>query len=908
MEQRIYYFGDGGADGDASMRQRLGGKGANLAEMSRLGLPVPPGFTVSTAECLAYQGRGRLSDGLMDEVRAMMARLEASTGKRFGDPANPLLVSVRSGAAISMPGMMDTVLNLGLNPAVVEGLALRSGSPRFAADAYRRFIQMYGDVVRGVSGAAFEEEMTALKASRGVTQDTELSADDLNQLIRRFREIYREGTGEDFPEDPFVQLEQSISAVFGSWNTPRAATYRRLNRIPNDLGTAVNVQTMVFGNLGEGCGTGVGFTRNPATGEPRFYGEYLPNAQGEDVVAGTRTPLPVQKERAEELGLGGRSLEEQFPGIYAGLMAIARTLEDHYTDLQDLEFTFEGDKLYLLQTRTGKRTGRAWLRTQVDMVAEGRITPRQAVQRVPASSLPSVLAPTLAHGAAERARHDGRLLATGLNAGPGAATGRVAFTADEAEERAARGEAVILVREETTPDDIHGIHAALGVITARGGMTSHAAVVARGMGKPCIVGCDALQPSPGRRLLRIGEEVFGPGDVITMDGTTGRVYRGELAIMPSEILQVTIDGTLAAEDSSLYQAFSRLMSWADELRTMGVRANADTPEDARVAVALGAEGVGLCRTEHMFLKPDRLLAMRRMILAATRDEREAALAQIEPMQIEDFRGLFRAMGSRPVTVRTLDPPLHEFLPHGQEETTHLARELNKPFSAVQRRVQALRESNPMLGHRGCRLGIDYPEITRMQTRAILTAALDVRAEGIDVHPEVMVPLVGHVEELRLQKAEILAEAEALFERRGERIVFSIGTMIEVPRAALTAGQIAAEAAFFSFGTNDLTQMTLGVSRDDAGSFLPGYVERGIYAADPFASLDLGGPGRLVRMAAEDGRAARPDLKLGICGEHGGDPDTVAFCHEVGLDYVSCSPFRVPIARLAAAHAALQSSD
>ncbi len=901
VPQRIYHFGGGTADGDHTLKALLGGKGANLGAMARLGLPVPPGFTIATPLCLQYHAEGALAPGLMDDVRVSIGRIEELTGKTFGAGPDPLLVSVRSGAAISMPGMMDTVLNLGMNPAVSAALGALAGD-RFAKDAERRFIQMFGNVVDGIEGRRFEEVLETVKHERGASEDTDLDAAGLDDVVTRYRTVYRAATGRDFPDAPWEQLERAVEAVFASWENPRARTYRRLNRIGDDLGTAVTVQAMVFGNLGDDCGTGVGFTRDPSTGAKLFYGEYLANAQGEDVVAGIRTPLPIRAARAGAMKLAGRSLEELHPHIHAELMRVAATLEAHYGDVQDLEFTFERDTLYLLQTRTAKRTGQAWLMTQVALVDEGVIEPNTALARIPADSLAQVLAPSLDASAASSPP-----LARGLNAGPGAATGMIAFTADDAERRAQLGQAVILVRDDTTPEDIHGMHAARGILTARGGLTSHAAVVARGMGKPCIVGCGALHINAHEERLTIeGAGVtLGPGDTITIDGSTGAMMLGEQAIATSEVLQVLVDRTLAPRESPTSQAFARVMEWADAARTMGVRTNADTPADAAVARSLGAEGIGLCRTEHMFFDADRIFAMRRMILAETEDERKAALAAIEPMQVNDFKGLFRVMRGMTVTIRTLDPPLHEFLPHDESDIAELARHTRRSVDAVRARVHALRESNPMLGHRGCRLGLHFPEITRMQARAIIRAALDVALEGVDVHPEIMIPLVGNRRELDLQKREVSGEIEALFKAAGRRVPVQIGTMIEIPRAALTAAEIAEHADFFSFGTNDLTQMTLGVSRDDSGAFLPDYVAKGIYKVDPFVSIDQTGVGRLMRIAVEEGRGRRPELKVGICGEHGGDPESVRFCYGLGLDYVSCSPYRVPVARLAAAQAALE---
>lgn len=906
VAKRIFHFGGGNADGDPSLKALLGGKGANLAGMAKLGLPVPPGFTIATPVCLEYQASHALPSGLMDEVRNSVQVLETLTGKRFGGGDDggscaPLLVSVRSGAAVSMPGMMDTVLNLGFTPAVAADLAKRAGE-RFAADSERRFIQMFGNVVAGIPGDRFEQALHAAKAEHEAASDTDLGATALTSLVETYRSIYAEETGSPFPDDPWDQLTRSIEAVFASWDNPRAVTYRRIQRIADDIGTAVTVQAMVFGNLGEHCGTGVGFTRDPSTGEKVFYGEYLANAQGEDVVAGIRTPLPVKDARAEALGLPGSALETRHSAVHDQLMSVAETLEAHYSDVQDLEFTFEGDSLYLLQTRTAKRSGRAWLMTQVALVDEGAISPKQALLRIPAESLAQVLAPALDAAAAS-----GKVLARGLNAGPGAATGKIAFDADDADARAAAGEAVILVREDTTPEDIHGMYAAQGILTARGGLTSHAAVVARGMGKPCIVGCGTLRVDEHAKTLGFegSDVVLGPGDTLTIDGSTGAILQGAQAITNSEVLQVVVDRTLAPEESPTAQAFQRVMAWADEFRRLGIRTNADTPNDAAVAKALGAEGIGLCRTEHMFFEQSRIFAMRRMILAPTQALREQALADIEPMQTADFKGLFRVMRGAPVTIRTLDPPLHEFLPHDDADIAELAQHVGHTVEAVAARVAALRESNPMLGHRGCRLGIAYPEITRMQARAMTRAALEVAQEGVEVTLEIMIPLVGSARELQLQRAEVQSEVDALCKAAGRSVAAKIGTMIEIPRAALTAGEIAPHAEFFSFGTNDLTQMTLGVSRDDAGSFLPDYVAKGIYAVDPFVSVDVAGVGRLMRWAVTEGRAVRPDLKTGICGEHGGDPATVVFCHELGLDYVSCSPFRIPVARLAAAQAALR---
>ncbi len=900
----VYFFGGGSAEGSAEMKDLLGGKGANLAEMANLGLPVPPGFTVTTEVCTYYYTHGRTyPPGLREEVEKALARVEKLVGRRFGDAENPLLVSVRSGARASMPGMMDTVLNLGLNDDTVQGLIRMTGNERFAWDAYRRFVAMYGDVVLGLKPQSkteidpFEAILQRKKDQHGVRLDTELTASDLRELVYEFKQAIRERLGIDFPEDPQQQLWGAIGAVFGSWNNERAVVYRKLNNIPDDWGTAVNVQSMVFGNLGDDSGTGVAFTRDPATGENVFYGEYLMNAQGEDVVAGIRTPLPI------------RSLEQEQPHIYAQLAKIRRVLERHYRDMMDIEFTIERGKLYMLQCRVGKRTGVAALRIAVDMVRERLISSREAVLRVEPDQLNQLLRPTFVAEAKQRAIAENRLLARGLNAGPGAASGRICFHADDAEQAKARGEKVILVRIETSPEDIRGMAAAEGILTARGGMTSHAALVGRQMGKVCVVGCEALEIDyqAGEMRVRDTPHVLREGDAIAIDGTTGEVFRGEIATEPSEIVRVLIERTLPPEQAPLYQSFAKLMQWADRERRLGVWANADLAEQCEQALAFGAEGIGLCRTEHMFFGEGKIGPMRQMILADTAEERRAALAKLLPLQRADFEAIFRVMHGRPVTIRTLDPPLHEFLPHDEAGQEELARELGLPVAAVRARVEALHEFNPMLGFRGCRLGIAYPEITEMQARAIFEAAANVQADGTPVQVEVMIPLVGHRRELELQAGVVRRVAEEVMEERQVRLRYRIGTMIEVPRGAVTADEIAQVAAFFSFGTNDLTQTTLGMSRDDAGRFLARYVaEFEIYPRDPFESLDIGGVGTLMRIAVEKGRSANPGLKIGICGEHGGDPASVRFCHDLGLDYVSCSPFRVPIARLAAAHAALRS--
>jgi len=892
----VYAFGSGEAEGNAEMRALLGGKGANLAEMAGLGLPVPPGFTITTDVCLYYYRHGQsYPPGLRAEVARHLERVEKLVGRRFGDPENPLLVSVRSGARASMPGMMDTILNLGLNEDTVEGLIRQSGNARFAYDSYRRFVQMYGDIVLGLkpetreSPDPFEALLEAKKHQRGVDLDTELTGEDLKELVAEYLAAVRERTGTEFPKDPHEQLWGAIGAVFRSWNNPRAITYRKLNNIPEDWGTAVNVQAMVFGNLGPDCATGVAFTRNPSTGEKQLYGEFLVDAQGEDVVAGIRTPRQItlagSREWARRQGISEEerasrypSLEETLPRCFRELQRICKRLERHYRDIQDVEFTIEKGRLWMLQTRNAKRTTRAAVRAAVDMVREGLIDKKTAVLRVRPEDLDQLLHPSL------RPDSPRDLLAKGLPASPGAATGRVVFSAEDAEKMGAQGEKVILVRIETSPEDIHGMHAAQAILTARGGMTSHAAVVARGMGKCCVAGCEQLEVDYEREEFRVRERVIRKGDWITLDGSTGEVYAGEVPLVEPQVSP----------------EFDQFMRWADRFRRLGVRANADTPRDAALARRFGAEGIGLCRTEHMFFEADRIDAVREMILAPDRSARERALAKIKPMQKEDFKAIFRAMDGLPVTIRLLDPPLHEFLPQTDEEIAALAEKLGVPPESLRQKRDALHEFNPMLGHRGCRLGITFPEIYAAQVRAILEAVQELRAEGVRANPEIMIPLVGMASELRILRRE----AEQIARELGCRRVPPIGTMIEVPRAALTADEIAAEAEFFSFGTNDLTQTTFGMSRDDAGKFLPAYVERRILRRDPFVSIDEAGVGALIQTAVEKGREARPNLKLGICGEHGGDPASVAFCHRAGLDYVSCSPYRVPVARLAAAHAAL----
>ncbi len=872
MKRYVYAFGGGTADGDATMKEILGGKGANLAEMARLGLPVPPGFTISAEVCRFYYENDRTYPGeLWEQVDSALAALEEKTGKRFGDPERPLLLSVRSGAAVSMPGMMDTVLNLGLNREVAEAMARSSGNERFVWDLYRRLVNMFGDVVMGVQHPFFETEIEKAKREAGVEADTDLTAEHLKALTERYLEVYRDHTGEEFPEDPREQLRRAIDAVFGSWRTERAVKYRQIHRITGLLGTAVNVQTMVYGNLGENSGTGVAFTRDPATGENVFYGEFLMNAQGEDVVAGIRTPLPI--------GELGRIL----PECHARLLEIREILEKHYRDVQDLEFTIEEGTLYILQTRTGKRTALASVNIAVDMVSEGMIDRKTAVRRVSPDQLNDLLHPMFDPRAE---RHP---IARGLAASPGAAVGTVVFDAAEAEERARQGDSVILVRQETSPEDIGGMNAAAGILTSRGGMTSHAAVVARGMGKPCVAGCADLQVDAETRTATVaGEpEPLVEGEWISIDGTTGEVMRGRLP---------TIAPRLGGKVDTL-------LSWADDFRRLGIRTNADTPEDARRAREFGAEGIGLCRTEHMFFGEDRIPAVRAMILADDEAGRRRALEELLPMQRSDFEGIFTAMDGLPVTIRLLDPPLHEFLPLEEEQQREMAEKLSISVERVREKVEALKEFNPMLGHRGCRLGITYPEIYEMQVRAIGEAARNVLRRGVSVYPEIMIPLVGTAEELRVLRELTERVMQRVFETEGI-VDYLVGTMIEVPRAALTAGEIARHADFFSFGTNDLTQMTFGYSRDDAGVFLPAYVEQKILPADPFVTLDRDGVGLLVRAGVKKGREARPGLKVGICGEHGGDPASIAFCHEAELDYVSCSPYRVPIARLAAAQAAL----
>ena len=881
--KHIYFFSKGESEGNSSMKELLGGKGANLAEMAGLGIPVPPGFTLSTEVCRYYDEHdGSYPDSLGEELKENLCKLEKATGKRFGDPSNPLLVSVRSGAAVSMPGMMDTVLNLGLTDETAKGLIATAGNERFAYDSYRRLVQMYGDVVLGLRPQSetdidpFEKLLGTLKARKGVKLDTELDVSDLRELVALFKAAIREQLRVEFPQDPAKQLWGAITAVFKSWNNPRAIKYREINEIHGLIGTAVNVQAMVFGNMGERCGTGVAFTRNPATGENLFYGEYLMNAQGEDVVAGIRTPQPIE------------TLRNVFPKVYSELTDIREKLEDHYHDMQDVEFTIEDGNLYILQTRAGKRTAAAAVRMAVEMARDGTIDKQEALLRVTPEHIEQLLHPTFDPQEEQKAIQ----LTKGLPASPGAATGAVVLSAEEAEKAVQEGEKVILVRVETSPEDIGGMHVAEGVLTARGGMTSHAAVVARGMGKCCVAGAGEIVIDYNTATVSVGGHTINRGDPISLNGSTGAVYLGEIPTIAPEL-----SGNVGT-----------LLAWADEIRRLGVRANADTPQDAATAVKFGAEGIGLCRTEHMFFEEGRIVAVREMILADDETGRREALNKLLPMQRSDFEGLFRAMEGRPVTIRFLDPPLHEFLPRNEEGQREVAQVIGVSAEQVREKVDALHEFNPMLGHRGCRLGITYPEISEMQVRAIIEAACNVHTEGIAVLPEIMVPLVGSVKELILQRELIEHIATDVLAGRGltkKDIPYMIGTMIEVPRAAITADEIAQEAEFFSFGTNDLTQMGCGFSRDDAGNFLKDYVVKGIYAHDPFQVLDQNGVGKLVEMACKLGRKTRPDIELGICGEHGGEPSSIKFFHRIGLDYVSCSPYRVPIARLAAAHAVLK---
>ena len=888
MTKWVYKFGDGKAEGHASDRNLLGGKGANLAEMSSIGIPVPPGFTVTTEVCTYFYENGKTFPAdLKEQVKDGVAHCEAIVGRKFADPENPLLFSVRSGARVSMPGMMDTVLNLGLNDETVKGLAKASGNERFAYDSYRRFIQMYSNVVLNMDHHDFEHALESMKNAKGYKSDVELTVDDLKALIEEYKKIGA-AAGKPVPQDPEQQLWGGIGAVFNSWMVDRAIYYRKLNNIPESWGTAVNVQTMVFGNSGDNSATGVCFSRDPSTGRNVFYGEYLKNAQGEDVVAGIRTPQQMSKEGKKERGSDLPCLEEEMPELYKQLCDIRETLEKHYRDMQDMEFTIQDGKLYMLQTRNGKRTGAAALKIAVDMVNEGLIDKKTAITRVEPQQLDALLHPTLD----PKAKKAAKVLTSALPASPGAAVGKVVFSADDAEKWAEEGEKVVLVRIETSPEDIHGMHVSQGILTARGGMTSHAAVVARGMGTPAVCGAGDVKIDYAAKQFKVGETVVKEGDVITLDGSTGEV----------------ILGAVATKEPELVGDFGLLMGWADEIRTLKVRTNADTPHDAEVARKFGAEGIGLCRTEHMFFDPNRIAHMREMIIASNEADRRAALAKLLPYQRDDFKGLFVAMDGLHVTIRLLDPPLHEFLPQKENEQREIAKELGVDVDVIKTRVAQLHEANPMLGHRGCRLGVTYPEIYEMQAQAIFEAAVEASKElGKQVEPEVMIPLVGTKKELDLMKAAVDKMAEEVMTKAGKKFNYTVGTMIELPRAALTADKIAETAEFFSFGTNDLTQTTLGMSRDDAGAFLPEYVRKGIYARDPFASIDEEGVGEMVRIAVEKGRKTRPNIKLGICGEHGGDPATIDFCHRVGLTYVSCSPYRVPIARLAAAQAAVKNA-
>ena len=867
----VYLF----SEGNASMKNLLGGKGANLAEMTGLGLPVPQGFTVSTEACTRYYVDGKVvADEIVEQIFDGMVKMEEINAKKFGDPKNPLLVSVRSGARASMPGMMDTILNLGLTDVAVEGLANLTGNERFAYDSYRRFIQMFSDVVMNVAKAKFEEILDEAKEEKGAKSDTDLTAEDLKEIVKKYKALYLKELGSEFPQDPKMQLMESIKAVFRSWDNPRAIVYRRMNDIPGDWGTAVNVQAMVFGNMGNDSGTGVAFTRNPSTGEKKLYGEFLMNAQGEDVVAGIRTPKAISE------------LNDTMPAVYEQFVGIAKTLEDHYRDMQDMEFTIERGKLYMLQTRNGKRTAAAALKIAVDLVNEGKLTKEEALLKVEPKQLDALLHPQFDAKALKAAKP----IAKGLAASPGAACGKIYFTADDAVKASEAGEKVVLVRLETSPEDIEGMYAAQGILTARGGMTSHAAVVARGMGTCCVSGCGDIQISEKNKTMSLEDgSVYKEGDYISIDGSTGNVYGEAIATRPAEL---TGD-------------FGIIMEWADEARTLKVRTNADTPKDAAQAISFGAEGIGLCRTEHMFFNEDRIAAMREMIVSKTVEQRVRALNKLLPMQKEDFKGIYEAMGGLPVTIRLLDPPLHEFLPHDDEDIKALAKEMIIPVEELRATIASLHEFNPMMGHRGCRLAVSYPEIAEMQARAIMEAAIEISQEkGINVVPEIMIPLVGEIKELKYVKDIVVKACENVIAEKGVATKYMVGTMIEIPRAALTADEIAVEAEFFSFGTNDLTQMTFGFSRDDAGKFLDDYYNKKIYESDPFAKLDQNGVGKLVKMAVELGRKTRPDIKLGICGEHGGEASSIKFCHDTGLNYVSCSPFRVPIARLAAAHAAI----
>ncbi len=891
-EKHVYFFGGDATEGNTSQKELLGGKGANLADMTSIGLPVPAGFTITTEACGYFSANnGQYPEGMEEQVDAKIAQLEEIMGMKLGDNENPLLVSVRSGAAQSMPGMMDTVLNLGINPTVVKALIKKSGNPRFAWDSYRRFMQMFGDVVMGVPHHDFEAALEEVKVAKGAENDTDLTADDMKLVVDKFREVYKKAIGSDFPIEPREQMFLAINAVFSSWDNVRAIKYRQLNDIRGLLGTAVNVQAMVFGNMGDTSGTGVAFTRDPSTGENMFYGEYLMNAQGEDVVAGIRTPQTID------------TLKDVNETVFNELVAIRETLELHYKDMQDIEFTIQEGKLWMLQTRNGKRTVFSWLKSQVEMVEEGLIDKATAVSRVPAGEFGKLFAPIL-----DLDSYSGEVATNGLNASPGGACGKVVFCADEAEEMAAKGEKVLLVRVETSPEDIGGMDVAEGILTARGGMTSHAAVVARGMGRPCVSGAGDIKIDYASKSMSINGSIIKQGDVISIDGFTGSVYNAQIAVKPSEIVQV-LDGKMKAEDSELFTNYNKFMGFVDDIRTMDVRTNADSPADTEMAVKFGAEGIGLCRTEHMFFEGDRIIPMREMILAKSLEERETALAKLLPIQRGDFEGIFEALKGLPATVRLLDPPLHEFLPHDAKGQEEVAKELGIDPSEIKEEVEALHEFNPMLGFRGCRISVVYPEILRMQVRAIMEGAINVANKGIEVHPEIMIPLIGTVKEYTFCRDVAQEVIDAVFAETGKTIKYKLGTMIEVPRAALTADEIAKEAEFFSFGTNDLTQMTCGFSRDDSAKFLGPYVEhidKAFYDYDPFEVLDQAGVGRLMEMAIKLGKEVRPDIKLGICGEHGGEPKTVEFCHKIGLDYVSCSPYRVPIARLSAAQAVINS--
>ncbi len=898
----VYFFGGKKADGKAEMKNLLGGKGANLAEMVNIGLPVPAGFTITTDVCTYfYDNKLKYPTQLKDQVAKALRKIERDMKAKFGDPKNPLLLSVRSGARASMPGMMDTILNLGLNDTTVKGLIDRSGNERFAYDSYRRFVQMYGDVVLDLKPKTkddidpFEEILEAKKEARGVTLDIDLTAEDLKELVAEFKAAIKRETGKNFPNDPEEQLWGAIGAVFSSWNNPRANVYRKLNGIPDEWGTAVNIQSMVFGNMGEKSGTGVAFTRDAATGDNYFYGEFLMDAQGEDVVAGTRTPLPIIQ------------LKDKDAKSYKELLAFRKKLEKHYRDMLDIEFTIQDGKLYMLQCRVGKRTAFAAIKIAVDMVKEKLISQEEALMRIHPDQLNQLLRPIFGSKDKQDAIKADQLLTKGLNAGPGAASGRVAFNAEDAVQFAKYGDPVILVRIETSPEDIEGMDASEGILTARGGMTSHAALVARQMGKVCVAGCETLKIDYKKREMRVEgrKEVIQEGDYISLDGSTGEVMLGNIPTRPSEVLQVLIDKTLDPKKAPVFQMYDRIMKWADAVRQINVRTNADQPDQSQNAVAFGAEGIGLTRTEHMFFGEGKIGPMREMILAEDVEGRRKALAKLLPLQRKDFEGIFKAMGKRPVTIRTIDPPLHEFLPHDEKGQKEIADELGISAAKIKERVEALHEFNPMLGFRGCRLGVMYPEITEMQARAVFEAAANVRKKGIKAFPEIMIPLVGNVKELKLQEEIVRRVAGEVMKAKKIKFDYLVGTMIEIPRGAITAAEIAEVAEFFSFGTNDLTQTTLGVSRDDAGRFLPAYVQNDIYARDPFESIDQDGVGFLMKHAVVEGRKTRPDIKLGICGEHGGEPASVEFCHDIGLAYVSCSPFRVPIARLAAARAALQ---